>query len=244
MNDNMLTVSNSEFGKLDILVENGVEYFPASDCAKLLGYSNPYGAITKHCKSCSKRAVDDAAGKKQEINFITEGDLYRLIVRSRLPSAEKFEKWLFEEVLPSIRRTGGYRISLVHDMPHAWRGMGAILAEDAAKLLGVTRGKVRDTLKSRPTVYVRGIDYEALEGNELGEYKFYNRVRSPGKKMTVIFESGLRKLQWELCGVGTPDVGAMIAPASAQLPMAIQQKNDRMQHCLNQIAKAIAEMNE
>ena len=127
MNENMLTVSNSEFGRLNILVEDGNELFPATECAKILGYNNAPDAVGRHCRAIVKRDVTDSTGRKQPMNFIREGDLYRLIVRSRLPSAEKFEKWLFEEVLPSIRRTGGYRVSLVQDMPHAWRGMGAIL---------------------------------------------------------------------------------------------------------------------
>ena len=60
MNDGMLTVSNSEFGKLNILVENGKELFPANDAAKLLGYTNPYGAVQKHCRSLLKREAATA----------------------------------------------------------------------------------------------------------------------------------------------------------------------------------------
>ena len=71
MNDGMLTVSNSEFGKLDILVEDGKELFPANDAAKILGYSVPHGAIQKHCRGCLKRTVTDSLGRTTEKNFIT-----------------------------------------------------------------------------------------------------------------------------------------------------------------------------
>ncbi|MFS1514590.1 phage antirepressor [Chengkuizengella sp. SCS-71B] len=98
---------NSEFGELSVLNVNGKELFPATDCAKLLGYSNPHKAIRDHCKGCTKRSVLTNGGE-QDINLIPEGDLYRLIARSKLPSAEQFEKWVFEEVLPSIRKHGGY----------------------------------------------------------------------------------------------------------------------------------------
>lgn len=160
MNDGRLTVSNSEFGKLDILVEDGKELFPANDAAKILGYSVPHGAIQKHCRGCLKRTVTDSLGRTTEKNFITEGDLYRLIIRSRLPAAQKFEKWLFDEVLPELRRTGGYRAKPAADLPHQWMGRGCIRIDDAAKLLGVKKEKIRDLLHQRKTVYRSGVDWE------------------------------------------------------------------------------------
>lgn len=112
---------NKEFGKLEVLVENGKEYFPASDIAKILGYSNPQKAVKDHCKQnlpyLMIRSVGVVTGKKSngedsiqyvDKKFIDEGNLYRLIVKSKLPQAEKFEKWVFEEVLPTIRKTGMY----------------------------------------------------------------------------------------------------------------------------------------
>lgn len=99
---------NSEFGKLDIMLIDGKEYFPATECAKVLGYSNPHKAVSDHCRALTKREVIDNLGRTQEVNFIPEGDLYRLIIRSKLPAAERFEKWVFDEVLPAIRKTGGY----------------------------------------------------------------------------------------------------------------------------------------
>ena len=178
MNDGMLTVSNSEFGKLEILMEDGKELFPGTECAKMLGYSKPGNAIRTHCQGCVKRTVVDAMGHRQIVNYIPEGDLYRLIIRSRLPAAQKFEKWLFDEVLPELRRTGGYRAKPAADLPHQWMGRGCIRIDDAAKLLGVKKEKIRGLLRQRKTVYRIGVDWETLRGTELDEYKFYNRVGS------------------------------------------------------------------
>ena len=101
---------NSEFGELGVMMIDGKEYFPAAQCARILGYSNPQKAVRDHCDEdgCTKRSVIDSLGRTQEMKFINEGNLYRLIVRSKLPSAKKFEHWVFDEVLPEIRRTGGY----------------------------------------------------------------------------------------------------------------------------------------
>ena len=84
--------------------------FCAKDVAVALGYKNPRDAINRHCRYVVKRDVPhpQAPDKSIEMFFIPEGDVYRLIVRSDLPSAEKFERWVFDEVLPSIRKTGMY----------------------------------------------------------------------------------------------------------------------------------------
>lgn len=98
---------NAEFGVLRTIEVDDKILFCASDVAKALGYSNPNKAINDHCRAITKRDTL-ISGKMQEINYITEGDVYRLIVRSKLPSAEKFETWVFDEVLPSIRKHGAY----------------------------------------------------------------------------------------------------------------------------------------
>lgn len=98
---------NSEFGELNLLMLEDKVYFPATQCAKIVGHENPTRAIRKFCKRATKM-VTPTAGGTQEVNYIPEGDLYRLIVRSKLPAAEKFEHWIFDEVLPTICKTGGY----------------------------------------------------------------------------------------------------------------------------------------
>ena len=102
---------NQEFGKVRALEIDGKPYFAANDIANALGYKRTADAVTAHCKgSVKRRYLTD--GGEQEVKFIPEGDVYRLIVRSKLPSAEKFEKWVFDEVLQSIRQTGGYQMGM------------------------------------------------------------------------------------------------------------------------------------
>lgn len=239
MNDGMLTVSNSEFGKLNILVENGKELFPANDAAKLLGYTNPYGAVQKHCRSLLKREVPhpQSPNKKITVNFISEGDLYRLIIRSRLPAAQKFEKWLFDEVLPELRRTGGYRAKPSADLPHQWMGRGCIRIDDAAKVLGVKKDKIRELLNKRKTVYRNGVDWETLHGYEVDEYKFYNRVPTAAKGICIVYDSGMAKLRWELLGEGSPDMALPAAAEVPLLPAAVQEENEQLRFALEEIGK-------
>lgn len=84
--------------------------FCGKDVAKALGYTNPQKAIRDHCRYRTNRSVPhpQSLGKLLDIVFIPEGDVYRLITHSKLPAAERFEKWVFDEVLPTIRKTGGY----------------------------------------------------------------------------------------------------------------------------------------
>lgn len=105
---NSLQIFNSEeFGEVRTVEIDGKPYFVANDVARALGYKRPADAVTAHCKESVKhRYLTD--GGEQELKVIPEGDIYRLIVRSKLPSAEKFEKWVFDEVLPSIHKHGAY----------------------------------------------------------------------------------------------------------------------------------------
>lgn len=104
---NIEIFQSEEFGEIRTIEEEGKVLFCASDVAKALGYVNPNKAVNDHCRAITKCSTP-ISGKLQEINFIPEGDVYRLITHSKLPSAEKFESWIFDEVLPAIRKTGGY----------------------------------------------------------------------------------------------------------------------------------------
>ena len=106
MNELMI-FSNEEFGQIRTVEIEGKPYFSASDVANALGYSNPRDAVSRHCKGVVKHDIPTSSGT-QTLSFIPEGDIYRLIAKSQLPSAEKFESWVFDEVLPSIRKNGGY----------------------------------------------------------------------------------------------------------------------------------------
>ena len=101
---------NPEFGSIRVIEENGKYLFCGTDVAAALGYSNSRDAIIRHCRYVVKRDAPhpQSLDRKISMTFIPEGDLYRLIVHSKLPSAERFEHWVFDEVLPSIRKHGVY----------------------------------------------------------------------------------------------------------------------------------------
>lgn len=98
---------NTQFGTVRTFTENGKTLFCGKDVAMALGYKETHKAISRHCKGGTKRPVPTSGGTQETI-FITKGDVYRLAASSKLPDAEKFESWIFDEVLPSIQETGGY----------------------------------------------------------------------------------------------------------------------------------------
>lgn len=105
---NELKIFNSEeFGDIRTAEIDGKPYFVGTDVAKALGYNNPRDAVSRHCKGVVKRDTPTSSGI-QSMSYINEGDLYRLIMKSKLPSAEKFESWVMDEVLPAIHHNGGY----------------------------------------------------------------------------------------------------------------------------------------
>lgn len=99
--------NNEEFGSVRTITKDGKTYFVGNDVAKALGYSETAKAIRTHCKGVSEMDIPTNGGV-QTMKMITEGDIYRLVIKSQLPQAEKFESWVFDNVLPSIRKNGGY----------------------------------------------------------------------------------------------------------------------------------------
>ena len=107
------------FGQIRVTVIDDKPMFVANDVAAMLGYSNRYDAINRHCKgvvkhegvSITTNQYGKSTEQKVEISFIPESDVYRLVMRSKLPEAGKFQDWVCEEILPAIRKTGGYMIA-------------------------------------------------------------------------------------------------------------------------------------
>ncbi|HBF1631522.1 TPA: phage antirepressor KilAC domain-containing protein [Clostridioides difficile] len=106
----IISFNNELFGEIRTIRIENEPYFVATDIAKALGYKDTTNAIKQHCKWVVKHHIPHPQSKTKtlEVNIIPEGDMYRLITNSELPSAEKFERWVFDEVLPSIREHGAY----------------------------------------------------------------------------------------------------------------------------------------
>lgn len=109
MNEMTVFSFNGQSQVRTIVDVDGNPLFCGKDVCEILGYVNASDAVTKHCKGVAKRYPLQTAGGVQEVRFLTEPDLYRLIAGSQLPAAQAFEAWIFEEVLPTIRKTGQYK---------------------------------------------------------------------------------------------------------------------------------------
>ena len=143
---------NPEFGSVRIVVDGEKYFFCGMDVARALGYKDTVNALKAHCKEdgVAFYHLTDSLGREQKAKFISEGNLYRLIVHSKLPSAERFERWVFDEVLPTIRQYGAYltreKLWEVATSPEALlklcsdllaeREKNAALREDNARLQG------------------------------------------------------------------------------------------------------------
>ena len=188
---------NDMFGELRTIEENGKTLFCGIDVARALEYKNPNHAISRHCRYCLKRAVGVSTGKRpdgteiyQQVNmtFIPEGDIYRLIVRSTLPAAEKFEQWVFDDILPTIRRHGMYATKDLLNNPDLAiaafqalkdeREQKRLLEEQLQKQLPYVR--FAETVQAtNDNILVRECSKLASNyiGVDIGEKKLYQKLR-------------------------------------------------------------------
>lgn len=113
---NEIQIFNSpEFGEIRTVVIDNEPWFVGKDVAMALNYNEPHKAIQRHIEEDdrTKHPVTDLVGRSQEVWIINESGLYALIFGSKLESAKKFKRWVTSEVLPSIRRTGGYQMPVL-----------------------------------------------------------------------------------------------------------------------------------
>ncbi len=109
--ENMIkTFVNEEFGTVRTLMKDGQPWFVGKDVAVILGYNEPHKAIARHVDEDDgmKHPVIDSMGRTQNVTIVNESGFYSLVLASRMPNAKKFKRWVTSEVLPTIRRTGGY----------------------------------------------------------------------------------------------------------------------------------------
>nr|DAE62818.1 MAG TPA: hypothetical protein [Caudoviricetes sp.] len=135
MNELML-FNNEEFGEIRGIEIEGKPYVVAKDVAKALGYKDTTNAIKQHCKWVVKYHLPhpQSNSKTIEVNMIPEGDVYRLIIKSKLPSAQKFEEWVMDEVLPSLRKTGKYEIQTNNELPQLLNDMTQLIKDIEDKI--------------------------------------------------------------------------------------------------------------
>lgn len=184
MNDLQL-FNNPEFGAVRAVEVDGEPWFVGKDVAQALGYSNPRKALADHVDAEDKGVTKcDTPGGEQDITTINESGLYSLVLSSKLPGAKKFKRWVTAEVLPTIRKTGGYQ--LPKDFPSALRA----LADATEKLLAVeteneaNRPKVlfADAVSTAKTSILVGELAKLLKQNgvDIGQNRLFGWLRENG----------------------------------------------------------------
>lgn len=149
-----------KFGKIRTITEDGKLMFCGSDTAKALEYAKPQNAIAVHCKGALKRSILTNGGV-QEMLFIPEGDLCRLAASSKLPGASEFEHWIFDEVIPTVLRTGTYTMPGAVPPPHV---PPEVSPGGLARLISTTRRVMLDAGRTP-------VDVEVMMH---GVYRMYN----------------------------------------------------------------------
>ena len=156
-----------------------------------MGYKNPSDATNKHCRNAITVWGSDSIGRRQEFKMIPESDLYRLIISSKLPSAEKFEKWVFEEVLPTIRKHGAYMTDeKAFDVLHNAGGLADLLQQAAEQLkqkdVQIERMKPKALFAdavagSNTSILIRELA-KIIKGKgvNIGEHKLFGWLREHG----------------------------------------------------------------
>ncbi|WP_294409708.1 Bro-N domain-containing protein [uncultured Ruminococcus sp.] len=190
--ENIITKTNEQFGTIR-QISGKPALWCGTDVAKALGYSNPRKAIIDHCKGVTKRDAPTNSGV-QKMSFIPEADVYRLICHSKLPKAQEFEKWVFEDVVPKA----------VHGEPHqltfddysyfdkTFRGQSVLSTADIANMTRSDRSTISYAVRKYLTA---GKDYYFLEKGTLAEFKVENpKVYRHIGAMHIITQSGFDKL--------------------------------------------------
>ena len=193
----MQIFKNDRFGQVRIITENDKTLFCAFDVASALGYAKPRNAVSAHCKGALKRGVLTNGGM-QDMTFIPEGDIYRLVVRSNLPAAEQFESWIFDEVLPSIRKHGAYAtpatidniindpdfgIRLLQELKSERDKSAQLTAKIEADKPKVEFAEALETSTNSITVKQLSV-LLAQRGCDTGEKRLFNEMREDGFLLT------------------------------------------------------------
>ena len=125
----------AEFGSVQVVMKNGEPWFVARDVCECLELGNPRTSIALLDEDEKGVQTMDTPGGAQEMSIISEPGLYSLILRSRKPEARDFKRWITHEVLPSIRRTGGYLLNKPDDTPEVIMARAVLVAQDTIKRL-------------------------------------------------------------------------------------------------------------
>lgn len=194
-------MTHPQFGQLSIIILDGKEMFKAKEVASMLGYKDTINAVKQHCKGVVKYSLPSKSGK-QTFNLIPEGDLWRLIIRSKLPQAEQIEKWIMDEVLPTIRKTGGYAMpkqegkQLTFEeynyFDKTYNDDPVLSLADVEHFTGAKRNTI---MKAINCSCVEFFDYYLLRKKDLMKFKAENpKVNKLASELYVITKEGVKTI--------------------------------------------------
>lgn len=199
--ENIITKSCNQFGTIRQINEVPALWC-GSDVAKALGYARPHDAISAHCRCTVKRRIPHPQSKNRtiEMSFIPEADVYRLICHSKLPKAQEFEKWVFEDVVPeAVRGCNSPTPAMPYEyLNKTYGGQFVMTTNDLSQFLNVTQANVSETVRKKLKL---GTEYYFLEKTQLAWFKAQNpNVNRIAKHLIIVTKKGFDKL-CEIYGV-------------------------------------------
>lgn len=187
---------NPSFGEVRVLEENGSSLFCAADICRALQYANPRDALAKHCEEedVAKRDTLTAKGM-QSMSYVTESGLYALIFGSKMPAAKEFKRWVTSEVLPAIRKSGGYMVSRESESAEDLMARALLVAQESLsrtsqenkqlkERVEVAESKVAfaEAVEASPSSILIGELAKVLQQNgvEIGQNRLFVWMRNNG----------------------------------------------------------------
>lgn len=203
MHNQLKIFEKAEFGSVRVVMKDGEPWFGASDVARALGYDNPANAVNVHCKKANKITLSPDLGGREntmflppiQINIIPESDVYRLVMRSNLPKAIEFQDWVCEEVIPSIRKTGGYMLTKADDTPETIMARAVLVAQETIERLKNRTAELEDDVQRMKPKELFADSVSASEssilvgqlaallkqnGVNIGQNRLFERLRNDG----------------------------------------------------------------
>lgn len=252
MSKKELSVFNfEESTPIRVITIDGEQWFVGRDVCQVLGYTNPAKAMSDHCKGITKRYPLATAGGKQEVRILSEADVMRLICGSKLPAAQKFERWVFEEVLPAIRRTGSYAVPVQPELPLSasrpqflpeavYRGVPVISLPRLAQQLRVTPNQIHGALHNNRAGLIENTELFRVKGGYALRAAGCGNVFGRRTHLLNLFtESGAAKIRAYLfpdlpvpapavAAEPLPQVKAELPPPALDIPRLIRSRGEIM----------------
>lgn len=195
--EKLQTITHPQFGQLSVIIIDGKEMFKAKEVAAMLGYKDTVNAVKQHCRGVVKHHLPSKSGN-QEYSLIPESDVWRLIIRSKLPQAEAIERWIMDDVLPSIRKTGTYSVpkqptqqKLYDYTDKTYKGKPVLTIRDVEHFTSLSKYRIQHFIQRAD----KGQDFIILTGNELAAFKYENSMPdSNANHLYLVTKSGFDKI--------------------------------------------------